>query len=42
MLHKLLDVSKNSLDETLRCLRIFESDIISDGVEVVESRFSPG
>ena len=41
LFHKLLDVLKNSLNKTPRRLRVIESDVISDGVEVMESRFSP-
>ena len=41
LLHKLLDVLKNSLNKTACRRRVIESDVIGNGVEVMESRFSP-
>jgi hypothetical protein len=41
LLHKLLDVLKNSSNKTSRRLRVIESDVIRNGVELMESRFSP-
>jgi hypothetical protein len=41
LLHKLLDVPEDSLNETTRRLRVIESDVIRNGVEVMESGFSP-
>ncbi len=41
LLHKLLDVLKNSLNQTPRGLRVIESYVIGNGIEVMESRFSP-
>lgn len=41
LIHKLLDVLKNSLHKTPCRLRVMESDVIGNRVEVMESRFSP-
>jgi hypothetical protein len=41
VLHKLLDVLKDSLNKTPCRLRVIESDVIGNGVEVMESWFSP-
>ncbi len=41
MLHKLLDVLKDSLHKTARCLRVIQSDVIGNRLEVMESRFGP-
>jgi len=41
LLHKLLNVLKNSLNKTACRRRVIESDVIGNGVEVMESRFSP-
>ncbi len=41
VLHKLLNVPENPLNKTPRRRRVFESDVIGNGVEVMESRFRP-
>jgi hypothetical protein len=41
LLHQLLNVLKNSLNKTACRLRVIESDVIGNGVEVMESRLSP-
>lgn len=41
MLHQLLDALEDTLNKTPRRLRIVESTVIGDGVEVVESGFGP-
>ncbi len=41
LFHKLLNVLEDSLNKTPRRLRVIESDVIGNGVEFMESRFSP-
>jgi hypothetical protein len=41
MLHKLLDVLKDSPNKMPRRLRVIESDVIGNGVEIMEGGFSP-
>ena len=41
LLHELLNVPKDSLNKTSCRLRVIESDVIGNSVEVMESRFSP-
>ena len=41
LLDKLPDVPEDSLNKPPCCLRVIESDVIGNGVEVMESRFSP-
>lgn len=41
LLNELFDVAENSLNQLPRCLGFVEGDVISDGVEVIESRVSP-